>query len=142
MTIDRVVGLLCILLGLGAAWHAQALEVAFAADPVGPKVFPTVVGAVLALSGAILVIRPGAVAIEIGAWRRSGTILAACLVYPLLLQPLGFILATTCLCFVAALAFHARPMPAAISAVGTAVVFFVLLDRILDLPLPRGPLGI
>lgn len=142
MTIDRIVGAICMVLGLAAAWHALMLEVAFAADPVGPRVFPTVVGGVLALSGAILVIKPGAVTMEIGAWRRSGTILAACLVYPLLLQPVGFILATSCLCFVAALAFHARPVPAAISAVGTAVVFFVLLDRILDLPLPRGPLGI
>jgi len=43
---------------------------------------------------------------------------------------------------VAALAFHARPMPAAVSAVATAIVFFVLLDKVLDLPLPRGPLGI
>lgn len=142
MTIDRIVGAICVALGLAAAWHALTLEVAFAADPVGPRLFPAIVGGVLALSGALLIIKPGAVTIEIGAWRRAGAVLAACLVYPLLLQPIGFILATSCLCFVAALAFQARPVPAAISAVGTAVVFFVLLDRLLDLPLPRGPLGI
>ena len=63
-------------------------------------------------------------------------------VIPFLGLPIGFIAATALLCFVAALAFHARPLPAAVSAVATAVVFFVLLDKMLDLPLPRGPLGI
>ena len=52
------------------------------------------------------------------------------------------LLATALLCFAGALAFHARLLPAVISAVATAVVFFVLLDKLLDLPLPRGPLGI
>ena len=53
--------------------------------------------------------------------------LVASLIYPLLLLPLGFILATALLCFAGALAFHARLLPAVISAVATAVVFFVLL---------------
>lgn len=142
MTIDRIVGGLCILLGLGAIWHAQSLDVAFAADPVGPRLFPSIVGAVLALGGAILVLRPGAVLFEIGDWRRSVAVLAACLIYPLLLQPIGFVLATSLLCLVGALAFRARPLQAALSAVATSIVFFILLDRLLDLPLPRGPLGI
>lgn len=140
--IDRLVGLICILLGGGAIWHAQTLHVPFAADPVGPRLFPTIIGAVLALGGCILAIRPGRVELEFGAWPRALTVLVASLIYPLLLLPLGFIVATALLCFAAALAFHARPLPAAVSAIATAVVFFVLLDKVLDLPLPRGPLGI
>ena len=140
--IDRLVGLICALLGAGAIWHAQTLHVAFAADPVGPRVFPTIIGGVLVLTGLILLLRPGAVTLEFGAWPRAALVLAASLIYPLLLLPIGFIAATSLLCFVAALAFHARPLPAAASAIATAIVFFVLLDKLLDLPLPRGPLGI
>jgi putative tricarboxylic transport membrane protein len=141
VTIDRVLGGLLILLAAGAAWHAQTLVVPFAADPVGPRAFPTIVAAVLGLSGLALMIRPGPVTTEFGAWPRAVAIALASLVYPLLLQPLGFVPATALLCFVCALAFRARPVGAAVSAVITAVAFFVLLDRLLDLPLPRGPLG-
>ena len=140
--IDRLVGLICALIGAGAIWHAQTLHVPFAADPVGPRVFPTIIGGVLVLTGFILLLRPGAVTLEFGAWPRAAVVLVASLIYPLLLLPIGFIAATSLLCFVAALAFHARPVPAAVSAVATAIVFFVLLDKLLDLPLPRGPLGI
>jgi putative tricarboxylic transport membrane protein len=131
-----------VLLGAAAIWHAQTLVVPFAADPVGPRVFPTIVAAVLAICGFILLLRPGEVDVEFGAWPRAFAIVAASLVYPLLLLPLGFILATALLCFVSSLAFHGRLMASAISAVVTSVLFFVLLDRLLDLPLPRGPLGI
>ena len=58
--IDRLIGLICALLGAGAIWHAQTLHVPFAADPVGPRVFPTITGGVLILGGFILMLRPGA----------------------------------------------------------------------------------
>ena len=142
MTIDRVLGGVLVLLAAAAAWHAQTLVVPFAADPVGPKVFPTIVAAVLALSGLALLVRPSRVVMEFGMWPRAMAILAASFMYPLLLQPLGFVPATTILCFVSALAFRGRLIGAAVAGVLTAVAFFVLLDRLLDLPLPRGPLGI
>ena len=142
MTIDRVLGGVLVLLAAAAAWHAQTLVVPFAADPVGPKVFPTIVAAVLALSGLTLLVRPGRVVMEFGMWSRAMAILAASFTYPLLLQPMGFVPATTILCFVSALAFRGRPIGAAVAGVFTAVAFFILLDRLLDLPLPRGPLGI
>ena len=140
--VDRLVGFICVLLGAGAVWHAQTLHVPFAADPVGPRVFPTLIGAVLILAGGILAAQPGVVRLEFAAWPRALLVLVASLIYPLLLLPRGFITATALLCFAGALAFHARPLPAAASAVATAVIFFVLLDKLLDLPLPRGPLGI
>jgi putative tricarboxylic transport membrane protein len=140
--IDRLVGLICVLIGAGAIWHAQTLHVPFAADPVGPRLFPTIIGGVLILGGFILMLRPGPVAMEFGTWPRALAVLVAGLIYPLLLLPIGFIAATALLCFVAALAFHARLGPAAVSAAATAIVFFLLLDKVLDLPLPRGPLGI
>jgi putative tricarboxylic transport membrane protein len=140
--VDRLIAVICMLVGAGAIWHAQTLDVPFAADPVGPRVFPSITGGVLVLAGGILLLQPGKLSVTFGAWPRALAVLAASLIYPLLLVPLGFVAATALLCFVAALAFHARPLAAAVSAVSTALVFFVLLDRLLDLPLPRGPLGL
>jgi putative tricarboxylic transport membrane protein len=142
VTIDRVLGGLFIALAAAAAWHAQTLVVPFAADPVGPRVFPTIVAAVLGLCGAALMLRPREVSPEFGAWPRAAAIVIASFVYPLLLQPIGFVPATALLCFVVALAFRARPVGAAVAAIVTGVAFFVLLDQLLDLPLPRGPLGV
>ncbi len=142
MTIDRILGVLFVLIAAGAAWHAQTLIVPFAADPVGPSAFPTIVAAILGISGIALLLRPGEVELEFGRWPRVIVLIVASLAYPLLLRPLGFVPATALLCFAAALAFDARPLPGLISSIITAGVFFVLIDYVLDLPLPRGPLGI
>jgi putative tricarboxylic transport membrane protein len=142
VTIDRILGVLFVLIAAGAAWHAQTLVVPFAADPVGPSAFPTIVAAILGISGIVLLLRPGEVILEFGRWPRAIVLIAASLAYPLLLHPLGFVPATTLLCFAAALAFEARPLPGLISSIITAAVFFALIDYLLDLPLPRGPLGI
>ena len=114
--IDRLVGLICALIGAGAIWHAQTLHVPFAADPVGPRVFPTIIGGVLILGGFILMLRPGPVTMEFGTWPRALAVLVASLIYPLLLLPIGFIAATALLCFVAALA-----LPQEVGAVSAAL---------------------
>ena len=60
----------------------------------------------------------------------------------MLLAPLGFVPATFLLAAVVALAFGARPMQAAAVGAVTAPALWLLLDRLLDLPLPRGVLGL
>ncbi len=139
---DRLLGATLVALAAGVAWHAQALEVPFAADPVGPRAFPTALALALAVCGALLVAAPAT------PWDRAERVLpglavtAAMLGYAFLLVPLGFIPATAILCAVVALAFGASALQAALSALVTAPALWALLDRALDLPLPRGPLGI
>lgn len=139
---DRLLGLALLALGAGIAWHAQSLEVAFAADPIGPRAFPTLVAAVIGGCGLFVALRPNAL------WEPAEQVVpglaatAAMAAYALLLVPLGFIPATFLLCIVIALAFSARPLQAVLSAAVTAPGLWLLLDRLLDLPLPRGPLGV
>lgn len=142
MTLDRFIGLLLLAVAIGAIWHAQSLVVPFAADPVGPKAFPTIVGLVLALSGASILIRPEQVEWEAGDYLRVAAIAGSALVYPLLLEPLGFVPATSLLCFIGAIAFHGRLLKSAAAAIVLAFSFLVVVDMLLGLPLPRGPLGI
>ena len=129
-------------LGAGIAWQSQMLEVAFAADPIGPRAFPTLVAAVIAGCGAFVALRPNAL------WEAAEQVVPGLAVtvamgaYAVLLVPLGFVPATFLLCVVIALAFAARPIQAVVSGAVTSVALWLLLDRLLDLPLPRGPLGI
>jgi putative tricarboxylic transport membrane protein len=139
---DRIAGALFLLVGIGAIWHAWSLDVPFAADPVGPKVFPMVVGAILAIAGAAILLRPDHVEWERGDYGRVILVAVASLVYPLVLDPLGFVPATTLLCFACAKAFRGPTLGSAIASVALAGSFLLLIDILLGLPLPRGPLGI
>jgi putative tricarboxylic transport membrane protein len=142
MTADRLLGITLVLIAAGAALHAQGLEVPFAADPVGPRAFPTAVAIVLGVCGLLILATPGP------PWPRAerrlpGLAAVAIMVaYAVALVPLGFIPATVLLTAAIALAFGATAWQAALTGAVTAPALWLLLDRLLDLPLPRGPLGV
>lgn len=139
--LDRLTGLVFMLIGLGAVWHAQSLVVAFSADPVGPKVFPTIVGAIMTAAGAVLVVRPHDTGWQGGRWGRVVAVAIASLIYPELLIPLGFILATSLLLAVLARALGGSWLQSGVGAVAMSAAIFLLIDTLLGLPLPPGPLG-
>ena len=139
---DRITGAFFLLIGIFAVWHGWSLDVAFAADPVGPKVFPMVVGAVLAVAGAAILLRPEDVTWEVGDYGRVLVVAGASFVYPLILEPIGFVPATALLCFATGKAFRGPTVGTAIASIALAGAFLLLIDTVLGLPLPRGPLGI
>lgn len=61
--------------------------------------------------------------------------------FALLLETLGFILATAGLALGVALLFGARPWLALVTGVVTSVALWALFDKLLDLPLPKGFFG-
>jgi len=140
-TFDRISGIFLLLIGAGAIWHGYQLEVAFAADPVGPKAFPIIVGIILVISGAWIALKPEVMTWEGGDYGRILLVAAAALLYPFILEPLGFIPATSVLGFLCAKAFKGRTVPSIVGSVAMAGVIFVLIDIGLGLGLPRGPLG-
>ena len=140
-TLDRLTGLVFVALGLGAIWHAQGLQVAFSSDPVGPKAFPMIVGGIMALGGAVLAIRPHEIDGDGGRWPMVGVVGLASLVYPLLLIPMGFITATSLLLIVIARALKGGWWQSVVAALALSAGIFLLIDTLLGLPLPTGPLG-
>ncbi len=141
MTASRVLGGALLLLALLAVWSAQSLEVAFAADPLGPRGFPTTVAAIMGGCGALLLPPPGP-AFEWPARRLAPWLLIAAMIgYALALAPLGFLPATALLAGAVALLFGAPPLPALATGTTTSLLLWALFDRLLDLPLPRGFLG-
>jgi putative tricarboxylic transport membrane protein len=138
---DRLLGALLIVLAALAFWSAQSLVVPFAADPLGPSGFPSAVAAILAVCGSMLLVARGLPF----AWpeRRAAPFLLILVMvaYALLLEPLGFILATSGLAVGVALLFGARAWLALVTGAITSVALWALFDKLLDLPLPKGFLG-
>jgi putative tricarboxylic transport membrane protein len=52
--------------------------------------------------------------------------------------PLGFMLATALMATTVALLFGARPPAALLVGITTAITLWLLFDKLLDLPLPKG----
>ena len=46
---DRILGVLALALALTMAWMAQAYQAEFSYEPVGPRAFPLLLAALLAL---------------------------------------------------------------------------------------------
>lgn len=138
MTSDRLLGLGLILLAGLAVWSAQSLVVPFAADPLGPRAFPATVAVIMGACGALLLLPRGP------AFARPERIAAPPLLilvmvgYALLMVPLGFLIATALLALGVALLFGARVRDALITSIITSGALWLLFDRVLDLPLPKG----
>jgi putative tricarboxylic transport membrane protein len=141
VTASRVLGGALLLLAALAIWSAQSLEVAFAADPLGPRGFPTTVAAIMGACGALLLLPPGP-AFDWPERRFAPWLLIAVMVgYALVLAPLGFLPATALLATAVAMLFGARALPAIATGVVTSLVLWALFDKLLDLPLPKGILA-
>ena len=138
---DRISGLLLIALGIFVIFHAVNLHVAFSADPVGPRPFPIAVGAILILCGAIIALQPEELTWESGAVHWIVAVTLACLIYPFLLHPLGFVLATTLQLWVLALALGGRLWPSLLACAISSISILVVIDMLLGLGLPRNALG-
>lgn len=138
---DRVLGALLVVLAALVFWSAQSLVVPFAADPLGPKGFPSAVALILAACGLLILLERSTPF----AWpeRRFAPFLliAVMVAYALLMEPLGFLVATAGLACGVALLFGARAWLAAVTGVVTSAALWALFDRLLDLPLPKGILG-
>ncbi|MBP1859866.1 tripartite tricarboxylate transporter TctB family protein [Rhizobium herbae] len=143
MTQDRFLGLAALALAAAMVAYGYGLQAPFAYEPVGPRAFPLMAAAVIAVCGIILVLKPGeANTTEGSGVTRPILILSACLLaYALLFQPLGFVLSTTLLMVPIAMVFGASWWQGLITSAVLAISSYLLFDRLLDVILPIGPFG-
>ena len=96
MPSDRIFGLVAALVAFAYVVSATQIQSSFLADPVGPRVFPIIIGVVAALSAMFLVFRPD----PNPEWPRARTFAALAfsvivlVAYAYALKPLGFLLPT------------------------------------------------
>lgn len=146
-------GLAALLLALGVFLlvETQRIAIPVNANAVGPRFFPTVVGALLCLVGAWLVVdvlRGGHGDMEAAEdidlsrtsdWRTLGLLSAVFLAHAALLEVLGFAVAGSLLFFGIAAALGSRrwARDAAVS-VALATAVYVVFGRVLGVGLPAG----
>ena len=161
---DRILGALCVVLGAAMAWFARGYAAEISYEPVGPRAFPLLLAAILALVGAWMFIRGGpraatapapvppatgaaeaATAVQVAAPRGNLAAVALCagavLVYGALFQTLGFVLATTLMAVPVGKAFGGDWKKCLLGGLVMGVGFFFLFDKLLDVILPTGVLS-
>lgn len=147
MLADRII-FVCVIVLTGVYFYATAqipsLEIG---DPLGPKVFPRLLGAGLLIAAVMLLLemRRGSPRPETDddGSRRHYLVIAAVVVWTFLyfisFQRLGFVPGTAVYLFVLMAYFHRRRWRTnVLTSVLFALSSYVLFTRLLDVNLPRG----
>lgn len=140
---DRIFGLIGVLLAIGFALSALAIEESFLSDAVGPKAFPLIIAAILGLSSAVIALRPDPEPHWPGLARLTEIAAAVLMmiVYAEALPEAGFVLCTAVAAAYLAWRLGGRPIEAVLTGVGTSVGIYVIFHLVLGLSLARGPWG-
>jgi putative tricarboxylic transport membrane protein len=139
---DHKYAIAMLLLSIGFCVSALSLDADF--DPVNEKFYPFVLSVLLILSSIALFFWPSA---HSTAWpggrnlQKIGLTFSAILVYSLVLQSIGFIISASVLMAVCMWVFEARPKWIAPTSIITAIIFYIVFDRLLGLNLPAGLLN-
>ena len=146
---DWVLGLVLALAGGLIVWRASTFP-----SPVGQLYgagfFPTLVGAGLAVIGALLVLqglRQRQAATEFAAWVRRPTAwlrlalpVAGSIAFIVFMGSLGFLLTAMAILLAFQLCLGVRPLVAGAVAVGGSLAVWYVFGSLLRVALPYGPL--
>lgn len=134
---DRIAGAVLLALSLGYVWLSLGYQAAYS-DPLGPALFPRVIGIPAIILSLMLAVWPRHRADWAGpdGLARQAAALALLVGYALLLEPLGFVPTSFLAMLGLSLLMGARPVQAAATAAIAAPGLYVLFDRLMGLPLP------
>ncbi|WP_210545934.1 tripartite tricarboxylate transporter TctB family protein [Rhodoferax sp. PAMC 29310] len=140
---DRILGAVCVVVAACMAWAAQDYVPAFSYEPVGPRAFPRLLAALMAIGGAWLVLKPSLVGNPLQGTpvKLIGLSAATVFVYALLFQVLGFPLATAVMAVPVGTSFGGNWKQSLVGGIGLGLGFYLLFDKLLDVVLPTGILS-
>jgi putative tricarboxylic transport membrane protein len=124
------------------ALRARTFEAGFLVDPVGPRAFPLLLAGVMALAALLLGVRPTGERPawpSRPAWLRAGILCVSLVAYGYLLEPLGYLVATTAVMVVLGALFGGPPARNALAALCVVVLLYFLFSSLLGLYLPAFP---
>lgn len=137
---DRILGVACIVVAAAMAWAAHGYAAAFSYEPVGPRAFPLLLSALMALAGVVLVTKPSTGPRPFAG--VPGKAVAACvctvLAYSLGFEMLGFPLVTALMAVPVGMAFGGSALKSLGGGAALGLALFVMFDRWLDVVLPAG----
>ncbi|EDP61292.1 putative tricarboxylic transport membrane protein [alpha proteobacterium BAL199] len=144
MTSDRVLGAVCLVLGLAFMFGASRIQTGFILDPLGPKTFPMIIGGILVVSSIVPLVKPDPAPgwPSAQAMMEIALALAVFVGYAVVLPELGFVPATALAAAALSWRLGNTPLKSILCGVGIAVGIYVVFHLILGLSLAKGPLGI
>lgn len=144
MASDRIFGLVVLMVALAYIASATQIQTSFLTDPVGPKTFPMLVGAVAALCGLTLIVRPDADP-DWPATRTIGALVVAVVVlvgYAYALKPMGFLIPTAITAAILSYQISPRIGPSILAGLGLSTGLFMVFKFALGLGLVAFPKGL
>lgn len=140
---DRIFGAVGLMLSAFFIWAASIIPDSFMVDVIGPRTFPYIIGAILAISSLVFLLRPDAEPIW-PAMRDFAEILFAVAVlflYAWLLPIVGFVISTVFATAYLTWRLGTRPVSAMVTGAATSLGIYLVFHIILGLSLANGPFG-
>ena len=140
---DRVFGLVGLALAVFYIWAASIIPDSFMVDVIGPRTFPYIVGAILAICSLIFLLRPDAEP-EWPQMRRFMEVVFAAAVlflYAWVMPKLGFVISTVFATAYLTWRLGTTPLMSLVTGIATSAGIYVVFHLILGLSLAKGPLG-
>ena len=140
---DRIFGAIGLLLAVLFAYSALQIQESFLSDAVGPKAFPLIIAAILAISSIAIILKPDSEP----DWpnvKRLAEIFAALVVmlaYAELLPVVGFAISTAVASAYLTWRLGSKPIQSVIIGLSISASIYVVFHLIFGLSLAKGPLG-
>ena len=140
---DRIFGAFGLLFAGLMAWATTLIEESFIQDPLGPKAFPLVIAALVAISSVVMLLKPDAEPAwpPLAKWLELTITIGVMVAYAYVLPELGFVISSA---LITAFLIHrlgGSLKQAAVGGVLTSVGVFVVFGYGLHLSLAKGPWG-
>jgi len=134
---DRIFGSLVCVVALAYIVSATQVQTSFMTDPVGPKLFPIIIGSVAFICALAVIIKPD----ESPAWPGPAIFFAllcavvALVGYAYALKPLGFLIPTAVASAIISFLIQRNIMTALLTGIGLSVGLFLIFKYALGLGL-------
>ena len=140
---DRIFGLFGLLFAGLVVWATGRIEESFIQDPLGPKAFPLVIAALVALSSVVMLIKPDRNPAwpSLKKWLEMAVTVGVMVAYAVVLPELGFVLSSALLAGFMVQRLGGTPLQSVVGGIVMSVGIFVVFTYALGLSLARGPWG-
>lgn len=147
---DRIGGVVLVMLGAAVVIASLGLPT-IPGQPIGPAVFPTVLGVALGFSGLIIFVRPQCMASpgaeRLEAFRfidmlRLLSPVAVLIVGYFIMESVGFLMTGFLIMFVTSLLLRGSVVGSLLLSVAMTVLIYTIFASLLRVPLPIGILSL
>jgi putative tricarboxylic transport membrane protein len=140
---DRIFGIFGLLFAGLVVWATGRIEESFIQDPLGPKAFPLVIAALVALSSVVMLVKPDRNPAwpNLRKWLEMAVTVGVMVAYAVVLPELGFVLSSALLAGFMVQRLGGTPLQSVVGGIVMSVGIFVVFTYALGLSLARGPWG-